>query len=1188
MSFFRRKRSEGQNDISQSSSARRESVGTQSGSRRSFAVEEEDSVPKGLIEWASGTEPVVDLVFVHGLNGHREKTWTADNHVFWPKDLLAHDLPNARLLAFGYDSRTHAPKDLSRQTFHGHATTLLQVLSLYRRKTKVRRMVLTSSTMLTRCFLQTVRRPIIFVAHSMGGLVVKSALIHANLTGKNDTGNYKAIHVSTYGIIFFGTPHQGGNGVSFGKIIATVASIAIQTNTALLNHLEKDSEWLEQQLGQYALISGNIHHKFCYETVPTMVAGVGSMMIVNKSSAIVPNQSKSESIEIYKNHIQMVKMRSREDADYSNVSSHMELMVEEAPNGTELVWLDYDRSNAPNDVNTQKVLNAGQHSITDNYTLELRLGYKQNSIFTGREQALNDLHDLLTSPGRLPDEARGSPIVVHGTGGVGKTQLARQYAYLRHKSFTSVSWINCTSIDTTYASFHTLARRLVEHYATKNKASIPPFSNLAQHLGLHGLIDQDGVITWSHTSRDSVVEAVKKWLSRPDNIGWLVIFDNFDDLDSYDIASFFPDQTGNGRILITTRRRECARLGIPMELDVLDHSESTDLLKRSCQRRGSFSEQERYHAEEIGLTLGHLPLALDQAGAYMFTTQTPFEEYLQLLDDSRIKATLSHKPPSSVWQYSKSVFTTWELSFKTIEESNPQSAELLLLCSFFSNTEIYPDMLEKGLRVVDPKGKALILNAALPIRMTTTPLFSFSLIARKLVEDHFSIHPLVHSWARERMDLQTKTQMASKAFRVLCASLGSWEIWTTGVRQPQHWEFERRIAPHITSILKWVRQLLPEEDVSSDLAAELMSLAHTCFYEGRYNEADELYSRVLASAKKTFGEDHPEYLARAQGAATVARFTKDMSKSQRLYEAVLKARMQIDPDGLETLATVQSLAVVYRHRGRLDDAVRLYQWALYGHQASGNGLIKQQGPQHPNTIHTILGYAIVLQHQGKYEDAMIRYRDVLAYREARLSPEHPDSLTAKQNLADVTRRIGDLKSAEILFGQVLDARENLLGPMHPDTLRTADGLANVYRDQHQFEKSADLYSQALQGREQIFGSDHLDTLATIHNIAESYVMQGKTHEARALFLRALEGREQQNGHHLDTFRSIVGLGDVARAERRFVEAEKQYSRAVSGLQSQMAPECIDLVAASAKLADVRAKLGRGDVGPGAERKHSPT
>jgi hypothetical protein len=79
------------------------------------------------------------MVFIHGLNGHRELTWTADNGIMWPRDLLAGVVPTARILGFGYDSRTHSLSGgLAVQTVHGHSTTLLQTLSVYRRSTEVR------------------------------------------------------------------------------------------------------------------------------------------------------------------------------------------------------------------------------------------------------------------------------------------------------------------------------------------------------------------------------------------------------------------------------------------------------------------------------------------------------------------------------------------------------------------------------------------------------------------------------------------------------------------------------------------------------------------------------------------------------------------------------------------------------------------------------------------------------------------------------------------------------------------------------------------------------------------------------------------------------------------------------------------------------------------------------------------
>ena len=231
--------------------------------------------------------------------------------------------------------------------------------------------------------------------------------------------------------------------------------------------------------------------------------------------------------------------------------------------------------------------------IQDDYCLALQLGCKQNIHFTGREEVLQSLHERFINPSIGTNRPQATTIVLLGIGGVGKTQCARHYAYTYGSEYTSISWINATSLEMTYASFHELARRLVRHYATKNKASTPPYTNLAQHLGMPGLIDVNRQISFNHETRSPVVEAVKGWYSSEKNKGWLLIFDNADDLESFDVGQFFPTAAANGSILITSRRRECTRFGEELELYVMQKLESIELLQRSCKRKRAFTSQGR-------------------------------------------------------------------------------------------------------------------------------------------------------------------------------------------------------------------------------------------------------------------------------------------------------------------------------------------------------------------------------------------------------------------------------------------------------------------------------------------------------------------------------------------------------------------------------------------------------------------
>ena len=119
-------------------------------------------------------------ITIHGLNGHRDKTWTALNGVHWLRDLLTNDIPNARILCWGYDANTYGNSHVSCQYLYDHARSLVSDLCLERRLTNVGYMPVTSGQRVV-IFWQTTRHPVIFVAHSLGGIIVKSVSLTFHL-----------------------------------------------------------------------------------------------------------------------------------------------------------------------------------------------------------------------------------------------------------------------------------------------------------------------------------------------------------------------------------------------------------------------------------------------------------------------------------------------------------------------------------------------------------------------------------------------------------------------------------------------------------------------------------------------------------------------------------------------------------------------------------------------------------------------------------------------------------------------------------------------------------------------------------------------------------------------------------------------------------------------------------------------
>ncbi|CAG8958691.1 hypothetical protein HYFRA_00011533 [Hymenoscyphus fraxineus] len=198
---------------------------------------------------------VADIVFVHGLRGDPIATWS-DGKVCWPRDFLRDDVPNTRIMTWGYDSNIASVTEFSSaNSIFGHAENLLFDVARRRRTPSEK------------------TRPIIFVGHSLGGLVIKEALIRSSeyLNNQQDMA-LGSIFKYTSGVIFLGTPHRGSEKTGLGQIVATIAAVALrQPNDKLLKNLEKESDVLERQRRSFASISKNLPVVCLWEEKPMAI-----------------------------------------------------------------------------------------------------------------------------------------------------------------------------------------------------------------------------------------------------------------------------------------------------------------------------------------------------------------------------------------------------------------------------------------------------------------------------------------------------------------------------------------------------------------------------------------------------------------------------------------------------------------------------------------------------------------------------------------------------------------------------------------------------------------------------------------------------------------------------------------------------------------------------------------------------
>jgi len=314
------------------------------------------------------------------------------------------------------------------------------------------------------------------------------------------------------------------------------------------------------------------------------------------------------------------------------------------------------------------------------------------------------------------------PQILSGLGGIGKTQIAIEYAYRYCEEYSSILWLRAETQDTLTTDILTLADLL----------------SLSQK---------------SEQDQNFIILTFKRWLSMHDN--WLLILDNADDLQmAYD---FLPTE-GKGCVLITSRAQSVAAIGHSVEVKKMNKEEGSLLLLRRAklltesEALNKASEEDIAEAQAIVEAVDGLPLAIDQAGAYIEETQCRLSEYRNRYSTRR--EILLRRRGTFPTNHPESVATTFSLSFQNVEQANPAAADLLRLFAFLSPDDIPEELIKEG-----SQG----LNASLQ-RIATDPfeldeavvlLRRYSLIHRNPDTQTFTIHRLVQIVIKDMMDKET-------------------------------------------------------------------------------------------------------------------------------------------------------------------------------------------------------------------------------------------------------------------------------------------------------------------------------------------------------------------------------------------------------------------------------------------------
>jgi hypothetical protein len=371
-------------------------------------------------------------------------------------------------------------------------------------------------------------------------------------------------------------------------------------------------------------------------------------------------------------------------------------------------------------------------------------------FFTGREAVLDRLDHAFTE---TSCEGRPHVQVLSGQGGNGKTQIALKYVARHWKEYKAIFWVRCASSDECKGGFVGIARQL-------------------------------GLPEAHEAEQARVVAAALRWLE--EHLGWLLVLDNADD--PQEVKGFLP-RSGTGHILVTSRAQSFDVLGVsPNSVPPFTHQEAIQFLLERTDRKDA-SSSERGATEELSRELGYLPLALEQAGAYVAAKQARFQDYLATFRKTRLK--LLEKMPPVHGDYSNSVATTWRLNFGEVKKKSRAASDLLWLSALLYPDAIPLELLEQGYQHLGPAiARALTKYQDEPVALDELlePLTRFSLVQRNREARTYSIHLLMQEVLAAGMKRKQRACWAERVVRAMATVFPPADF--------HNWLLCERLLPH--------------------------------------------------------------------------------------------------------------------------------------------------------------------------------------------------------------------------------------------------------------------------------------------------------------------------------------------------------------------------------------------------------
>ncbi len=699
-----------------------------------------------------------------------------------------------------------------------------------------------------------------------------------------------------------------------------------------------------------------------------------------------------------------------------------------------------------------------------------RVPHSPNPLFTGRVEVFKQLAvALLPSPSGRGAGGEGVLITqaVTGMGGVGKTQLAVEFAHRYGKYFRGVHWLNLIELSLFESEIATCGRDM-------RLANFPENDQPAQ-----------------------VTLTLQAWMT---NGPRLVILDNFEDLAAAN--DILPRlRHSNIRVLVTSRRSDwLPTLGLhSIPLNLFTPAESLDFLQHALNKRKDSDADLHTLAER----LGHLPLGLELASRYLNGhLRLNVSEYL-----TQAKAALEH-PSMNAWrrdmlgltatQHDTNLLGTFTLSWQELSsvgggrvalsdsegrtlaphasagaETTTETAQNIFLAAGYlaPNAPIPPEIFEEALKISrDACDEAL------------QDLCGLGLLKQEQ-SGLPSIHPLLAEYARY---LGKGNDEILPALADTLATISD-KANQTGI--PADFNL---IKPHLPILAAFT-----EDAKLEDTGTLWNNYGYHLNMIADYAGARAAYERALKIDEANFGAEHPNVATDVNNLGLVMQDLGDLNGARTAFERALKIfEKQLGENHPNVATLVNNLGNVMQALGDLNGARAAYERALKIDEA-------HFGTEHPNVAIRVNNLGLVMQALGDLNGARTAYERALKIDEANFGAEHPNVAIDVNNLGMVLKDLGDLNGARAAFERALKIDEAHFGAEHPNVAIRVNNLGSVLQALGDLNGARAAFERSIKIWEANLGTEHPQVAIGVNNLGMVLKALGDLNGARAAYERAL-------------------------------------------------------------------------------------